>query len=70
MNAITHFEFVSPVGMQELTFDELEQINGGLAPVGAYLVGKAIGYGIAAAAGTATGIAFTKAVKEIAQRVD
>lgn len=54
----------------ELSFDEIDAVNGALAPVAGYLVGKAIGYVVVAAAGTATGIAFTKAVEEIAEAID
>ncbi|MBB3034135.1 hypothetical protein [Alteriqipengyuania lutimaris] len=70
MSYLEHSEFSPALGIQELTFEEVGSVNGALAPVGAYLVGKAIGYGVAAAAGTATGIAFTKAVKEIAKAID
>ena len=70
MSYMDHAEFAPNGGIQELNFNEIDEVSGGLAPVGAYLIGKAIGYGLAAAAGTAAGVAFTKAVKEAAEAID
>jgi hypothetical protein len=57
-------------GIQELTPEETVCVSGGLAPAAAYVVGKAIGYTAAAAAGTAAGVAFAKGVKEAAKALD
>ncbi len=68
-------DFTIPVtnqstGIQELTFDEVQMVDGaGLFLLAAPYIGKAIGYGLASAAGIATGVAITKGATELAKLV-
>lgn len=56
--------FAPAHGIQELSFDEVNEVAGGPLPAAAVLVIKAVVYSSAAAAGVAAGAAAVKAVHE------
>ena len=71
MTYMNYHEFNPASGIEELTLQELDEVEGGvafilLAPV----IGKAIGYTAVAVAGAAAGILVTKAGVEAARAIE
>jgi len=71
MSYMDHNTAFAPAGgIQEMSFQEVDQVGGGALPALVVLGAKLVGYGIAAAAGTATGVAIAKAASELAKAID